>query len=128
MTLQILRFCIVGAAAFACHLLLVVALVTADMLSPLVANFPAFGIAFLISYWGHRNWTYRAGTQRHITGLLRFGLVAVIGFIVNESSYAILLNWMQLQFIAGLIISLLLAAVSTYVLSRYWAFSYVIDR
>lgn len=120
--LQIVRFILVGGAAFLLHGLSVVVIVSNIEISPLIANVAGFACAFAVSYVGHKNWTFVARTQPHATALRRFVMVSLIGFVVNESGYALLLGFSSLGYGPGLIVALGAAAISTFLLSRYWAF------
>ncbi len=120
---QIVRFGLVGASAFALHWTSVVTILNFADLSPLVANCFGFLLAFALSYFGHKNWTFAARNQPHATSLRRFSMVSLAGFLINESSYAVLLNHTSLSYRQGLVIALGVAAMSTFLLSRFWAFA-----
>jgi putative flippase GtrA len=123
LTPSFVRFLIIGASAFLLHWLCVIFVVNTLEITPLLANIIGFLCAFSISYLGHKNWTFNANKQSHSTALSRFMQVAFIGFLINESSYAILLSLTTLDYRLGLIIALLLASLSTYLLSKNWAFN-----
>lgn len=120
--LRLMRFGIVGLSAFAVNWLVVVAVVSTGWMNPLRANVVAFLVAFSVSYAGHRGWTFAGYGGRHTQSFPRFALVAVIGFLVNEGCYYLLLDKLRVDYRAGLVIAVGIAAVSTYVLSACWAF------
>ncbi len=120
MILQLARFGAVGIAAMAVHWLVVKLLVPLG-LQPLIANVIGFAVAFNISYWGHRNWTF-ASEASHQTTLTRFFAVAVGSFLINEFAYSLLLRFTHLNYDVALAIVLVGVAALTFVLSRYWAF------
>jgi putative flippase GtrA len=120
MILQIARFGVVGVAAMAVHWLVVVALVPVG-LAPLIANVVGFGIAFNVSYLGHRYWTFTSDAA-HATTLGRFFAVALGSFIINEALYSLLLRYTHLDYQVALALVLFTVAGLTFVLSRHWAF------
>lgn len=118
MIAQLTRFGIVGGAAMAVHWLVVTLLVPAG-LAPLGANAIGFGVAFNVSYLGHRNWTF-AGAHAHRTAFWRFLAVALTSFALNEVLYALLLRWLEYRLALALV--LVAVAALTFALSRLWAF------
>lgn len=128
---QIMRFGCVGVIASLLHYASVLILVSLFEIQPLSANTVGFASAFFISYFGHRNWTFddsgaQVSTQKvHKNSLRRFVLVALIGFIVNESIYALLLLFSSMDYRVGLLLAIGIASICTYFLSKLWAFNYV---
>lgn len=120
MILQLARFGVVGIAAMAVHWLVVMALVPLG-LRPLIANVVAFAIAFNVSYWGHRNWTFDSDAS-HRTTFWRFFAVACASFVLNECLYYVLLTYSHLGYQLALALVLVTVAALTFVLSRQWAF------
>jgi len=120
MILQLARFGVVGVTAMAVHWLVVTALVPLGLL-PLIANAIGFGVAFNVSYWGHRNWTFGSDAA-HRTTFWRFAAVSSTSFVLNECLYWLLLTYTRLGYQLALAIVLIAVAALTFVLSRYWAF------
>lgn len=118
---QLLRFGVVGVSAMAVHMASAVALVELG-LAPLLANVIAFLLAFQVSYFGHRLWTFDARAQAHGQTLPRFFAVALSSFAVNEGLFALLLAYTPLPYWLSLGMVLLAVAAGTFVLSRQWAF------
>lgn len=88
---------------------------------PYVANLCAFLVAFVVSYSGHRRFTFQV-QGRHKESLPRFFLTALAGFIVNELMLALLLLYTPLPFEPALLLVLCLVAIMTFLLARFWAF------
>lgn len=91
-------------------------------LPPLAANVFAFLVAFQVSYWGHRQWTFTARDLRHRKTLPRFILVSASSFALNEALYFLLLRYTALDYRTALFIVLAVVSILTYLLSRQWAF------
>jgi putative flippase GtrA len=116
---QIIRFGCVGAAASTVHFGVVAALVPLG-LSPLVANFAAFSVAYHVSYCGHSRWTFGCGGS--LQGYVRMLLLAALSFGVNEGFYWLLLQHTDWDYRVSLIATLLIVALGTFVTARCWAF------
>lgn len=124
--LRVLRFGIVGLTAAAVHYWVVIALVELLHIAPLQANAGGFIVAFWVSYFGHRHWTFSDVVATHVQGahpsFLRFLLVAVLGFCMNELLFYLLLRYAGWPYYLALAVVVFTVAVLTYVLSRLWAF------
>jgi putative flippase GtrA len=119
---QIITFGFVGTTALIVHWLTVALLVPQGM-APLSANVVGFLIAFQISYWGHRHFTFQKKHVPWTETLPRFFIVAVLSFLVNEAMYYMLLTYTQLNYRLSLFLVLALVAILTFVMSRQWAFA-----
>ncbi|MDB6060653.1 MAG: GtrA family protein [Verrucomicrobiaceae bacterium] len=120
MITQLARFGAVGIAAMAVHWI-IVALLVPFGIAPLIANIIGFAIAFNVSYFGHRNWTFNSAAA-HSNTFTRFLTVAIASFLLNEAMYSLLLRFTALDYRVALFIVLGAVAALTFVLSRYWAF------
>ncbi len=118
---RVAAFVAVGACAAAVHQASVMALVEAGLLPALAANVPAFALAWLVSYLGHRRFSFDSD-RPHREAAPRFLAVSLLGFGSNQMLYAALLRWSGLHYAVALFITLLAVAVMTYVLGRSWAF------
>ena len=119
---QTVQFVAVGGSAAATHLMAVFVLVQGLGLAPLVANVLAFLLAFVVSYNGHRLFTFSEADAHgwHVVG--KFFAVACLSFVVNELLYMAALRWLGWHYLWSLFAVLLLVAVGTFVLSKFWAF------
>lgn len=118
---QLARFGAVGVTALIVHWLSVVTIVPLGV-PPLIANVIAFLIAFQVSYWGHRNWTFNVRHLPHRATLPRFILIGCAGFAVNESLYFLLLTYTKMDYRLSLLIVLTGVVTTSFVLSKLWAF------
>ncbi|RXZ33985.1 GtrA family protein [Oxalobacteraceae bacterium CAVE-383] len=121
--LRLMRFGLIGAAAAAMHYWAAIALVELGGLAPLRANVGAFAIAFWCSYFGHRHWTFADRRGGHPAAVFfRFLATALLGFLLNQWLYYLLLTYLTLPYFISLAIVMVIVAASTYLLSRLWAF------
>ena len=116
-------FVLVGASAALTHMaVFTVVLLLVPTLWPEIANVAGFLVAFLVSFVGHRRvWFQDAGTSV-LQSFLRFAATAVAGFATNESVFILLFRLLGLPTWVALISGIVLSAVQTFVLSRFWAF------
>lgn len=87
-----------------------------------VANISGFLGAFPVSYFGHRFFSFALQNAPHKQALPKFFLVAVSGFVANHLMLLGLLTFTPLPFWLALAIVMSIVAMSTYFLSRFWAF------
>ena len=120
---QLVQFALVGGAAAAMHLAVVALLVQAGALPPLAANVLAFLLAFVVSYNGHALLTFSDTKARGWAVLGKYFAVACLSFVVNELLYWWLLNSLHWNYLISLFLVLVVVAVATFVLSKFWAFS-----
>lgn len=120
---QLFWFVFVGVCAALTHWVSVVALVSGTYLTPLMANVAGWLIAFVVSFTGHYQLTFRHQRQGVRRAIGRFFLLSGAGFAINEASYAWLLHHTTIpyEWLLGLI--LIAVAGLTFLISRVWAFS-----
>ena len=119
---QTLQFVGVGGAAAATHLAVVFVLVQGLAMAPLAANVLAFLVAFVVSYNGHAFFTFASHAARGWAVVAKYFAVACLSFGVNELLYWVALHWLHWHYFWSLLGVLLLVAVGTFVLSKFWAF------
>ena len=119
---QLLQFVLVGGSAAATHLAVVGLLVSLGGMPPLWANVLAFLVAFVVSYNGHALLTFSAAQARGWPVVAKFFAVACLSFVANEVLYYIALNWLHWHYFWSLAAVLVLVAIGTFVMSKFWAF------
>lgn len=87
-------------------------------LSPFVANLIAFLVAFQVSLWGHRRFTFRQQGKWH-----RFLLVAAAGFALNNVILAALITAGSIAGFGAIVISTFAVPLLMYIAARFWAFT-----
>ncbi len=120
--LQLLRFGITGSLATLTHFTTVILLVEFTRLHPLSANVLGFSCGFVISFYGHRFWTFSGTTQLVRIALPRFLLVAIINFICNQSLYYTFLMKFHWNYTIALVLVLGIMASITFLMSKLWVF------
>lgn len=119
---RLASFVAVGCTAAAVHFAVVVLLVTHAGLPPLAANVGGWLVAFVVSFLGQWQLTFRAHGAPALQALRRFLVLSLVGFATNEAAYAVLLHVSVLPYDVLLAAVLVGVAVMTYLLSSRWAF------
>ena len=119
--LQLSRFILTGLAATATHYLVLRLGVDVLLLDPVVATFPAFGIAFLLGYNLNRRWTFKA-TTAHRRALPAYLVVALLGLGNNALLMFIAVHVLRQSDTAGFLASVFSTPILTYLGNRYYVF------
>lgn len=120
---ELCRFGMVGGMAAIVNLIGVIFFVETFSLDPLLANVFAFCIAFFVSFFGHRLWSFKAHDTVIKKSLVKFLCVAIAGFLMSEALYFIFYKIIKLHYIPALILVLFIVPPITFLLSKFWAFS-----
>lgn len=115
-------FTVVGVVAALVHYVVAVSSEVMYWLSAPHANILGFLFAFPVSYLGHRQLSFSHHTSTHQYALPRFFAIALLGFLANQALVLTILRFTSLPFWLTLGIVMLIIAVSTYLLSHFWAF------
>ena len=119
---QVFRFGCVGTAAAITNLAIVAILVPITHMHPLMANVFAFIIAFQVSFYGHKAWTFQSDAN-HLSTMSKFFIVASISFALNEGLYALILKLFHFHYMLSLFIVLIIVPPVTFIFSKFWAFA-----
>jgi len=116
-TAQILRFGLVGALATLVHVAVASALLAfAGQWQVWLVNFVAFSVAFWVSFFGHRYFTFRApGSPARFLG------AALTGLAVNNGCLALAL-WATGQKMISITLAAIAAPAVVFMISRLWVF------
>lgn len=112
----------VGSAAALTHLGVFAWLTHATSVWPEVANALGFGVAFGVSFVGHRWLSFADAGTSLPESFVRFAGTALAGFVCNEFIFVLLYRWLGWPSALALGVAMVLAAGQTFLLSRYWAF------
>jgi putative flippase GtrA len=115
------RFALVGLGATLIHLAVAQAALAMDVLSPLSANLLGFCVAFVAGFLGHHHFTFERSAAFG-TAFRRYGVIALIGFLVNNVVLIGLTRGGYLGEATALTIAILIVPAGTFVASRFWGF------
>ena len=113
-------FLVVGASAAAVHM--AVFMLATTFMWPELANAAGFGVAFVVSFAGHRFLSFADAQTSLWQSLRRFAATALAGFAANELMFIALLRGLDWPDWLALFVALVFASAQTFVLSRFWAF------
>lgn len=116
-------FTFVGVVATTAHYFVAVGLEFLQILPALLANLIGFLVAFPLSFIGHHRFSFPSQGRKVHLSLLRFFIVAVVGFSLNQLLIYFNLKLLEFSFCFMLGLAMVLIAISTYLLSRYWVFN-----
>ena len=120
---QLARFTTTGAAAALTHYSIVMLLFKRNIALQ-YANLVAFLLAYWVSYFGHRIFTFKAQHISHRYTLPKFTLVAGLGFLFNES-FLLLSNLYFSAPVSTLVcVAIVLTSIVTFLLNRFFAFQH----
>jgi len=120
---QLARFTTTGAAAALTHYSIVMLLFKRNIALQ-YANLVAFLLAYWVSYFGHRIFTFKAQHISHRRALPKFTLVAGLGFLFNES-FLLLSNLYFSAPVSTLVcVAIVLTSIVTFLLNRFFAFQH----
>ncbi|GAM29586.1 hypothetical protein P23_0079 [Acinetobacter calcoaceticus] len=120
---QLARFTTTGAAAALTHYSIVILLFKRNIALQ-YANLIAFLLAYWVSYFGHRIFTFKAQHIAHRQTLPKFTLVAGLGFLFNES-FLLLSNLYFSAPVSTLVcVAIVLTSIVTFLLNRFFAFQH----
>ncbi|NBW68462.1 MAG: GtrA family protein [Betaproteobacteria bacterium] len=116
-------FVLVGASAALTHMaVFTLVLLLVPTLWPELVNVAGFLVAFLVSFVGHRRLSFQDADTSLLQSFMRFAATAVAGFVTNEAVFIALFRVLELPTWLALIGGIVVSAVQTFVLSRFWAF------
>lgn len=117
-------FVIIGGISSILHYIIAVGLVNFLFLVPEYSNVVGFLCALPVSYLGHKKISFRCHKTRHSESLPKFMLVSISGFVANQLLVMLCLHFTSVPFWLSLALIMFIIAISTYLLSRFWAFKH----
>ncbi len=121
MTLQFLKFALVGGVATATHVLAALLFFFAAGIDAFTANLMGFVSAWLLSYGGNRYWTFSASGPHRVTAP-KFLLVSLVGLLFNMAIIYVASDVLALPFWLSLAIVVAVVPILQFAASRYWVF------
>ncbi|MFD2740138.1 GtrA family protein [Sulfitobacter aestuarii] len=116
-----LRFAIVGAGATLVHLLCAQLALATGVVPLALSNVIGFAVAFVAGFAGHQYYTF-AGTAPLARAFRRYGIIALVGFLINNVVLFGLVAAGIVSKATALSIAILIVPVGTFLASRFWGF------
>jgi putative flippase GtrA len=121
LTLQYLKFGVVGIGATLVHAVVFAILVERLGQDPMMANMGGYAVAVVISYFGNFRWTFGA-SRPEVTDFLKFCLVTVVGFAINSAAVWVIMERQNLTYPYVLPVFLGVTPVVVFTINRVWTF------
>ncbi|MCP9133794.1 GtrA family protein [Acinetobacter baumannii] len=121
--LQLARFTTTGTAAALTHYS-VAMLLFKKHVAMQYANLLAFLLAYWVSYFGHRVFTFKVQHLTHRQTLPKFTLVAGLGFLFNESFLLLSNLYFNVPVSTLVCTAIVLTSMVTFLLNRFFAFQH----
>ncbi|MFK6327286.1 GtrA family protein [Acinetobacter baumannii] len=121
--LQLARFTTTGTAAALTHYS-VAMLLFKKHVALQYANLLAFLLAYWVSYFGHRVFTFKAQHLTHRQTLPKLTLVAGLGFLFNESFLLLSNLYFNVPVSTLVCTAIVLTSMVTFLLNRFFAFQH----
>lgn len=118
---SLFAFGIVGVSAAATHVVIGLTLVHSRILEPFNANIIAFLTAFMVSYLGHKRFTFQSKAKTS-QALPRFFIAAVLGLGLNQIIVFVCVNQLGWEYLYALAIVIMVVPATMYIFGKYWAF------
>lgn len=119
---QFIRFGLIGVLAALLHFAIASSLSSYAHINVMYSNVAGFVCAFWVSFFGHHYFSFRASHLSIKQTLPKFACVALVGFLINENLLFIFKYAFAMPDSAALIAAILLTALISFVLNRYFAF------
>ena len=117
--IQLLKFGLVGASGF------VVNLVVYKLLLPIGAH-QAAAVSFVISaasnYWWNRHWTFAAQKGNLALQGIRFYVVSICAFVVNQVWLFVFLDWLGWDKLVAQAVAIILVTPLNFLGNKLWSF------
>jgi putative flippase GtrA len=86
------------------------------------ANIVAFALAFQVSYFGHRYWTFSHTVAEHRAAVPKLLLVSISNFFANEGLFYFFMSTFKLPYTVALLLVLAILPIVTFTFSKFWIF------
>lgn len=119
---QALRFGLVGGLSTLVHMAVAQGLLASELVALGWANVIGFVTAFFVSFLGHYHFSFQRNTP-FLRSMLRYGVIAVMGFAVNNFVLIGLVALNILPEAVALAIAIIIVPLGTFIASRFWGFT-----
>ncbi len=117
--IQLAKFGVVGASGYAINLLVFAALLS---WGAHVAAAISFVVTAMSNYWWNRHWTF-VDQKSHI-GMqgLRFFIVSLLAFAVNQLWLVVFIDWLDWRKVLSQAIAIVLVTPLNFIGNKLWSF------
>lgn len=124
---RLLRFGLVAAVSGSVYALACVGLILQAGVEPKLASVYAYVVSIFVNFAGQRRFTFRSDASL-LPEALRFCVVHGVNIGVSWLIALVVVQWLGLHFVFGILATLLVIPLSTYVLLNLWVFQNATKR
>jgi putative flippase GtrA len=118
---RMLRYLIAGGSLTLLYMALVTIQVEILEIAPVIATSIAFLLMEILYYLINRLWVYKSSLG-HLSSILRYFVVIVIGLSINSGIMAITVDVLRISYVWGLVATTLILPLTNFLMNFYWAF------
>lgn len=118
--LRFVRYGLVGAVGTLAQYAILVCLVSAHIVTPVVASMAGAVAGAVINYILNAKYTFNH--TEHAQALPKFALIAIVGALVNGGLMKILISNLTLHYLVAQVIATVIVLGVTYSLNALWTF------
>ncbi|MEQ9329884.1 GtrA family protein [Thalassobaculum sp.] len=118
---QFVGFAAVGSVGLAGHYLVLTGLVELQSVDPVAASVAGFVVGGLINYALNRRLVFRSDRAHSAAGP-RFLAVAASGLVINGALMTVLVDWLEIYYLAAQVTVTVGLTVWHFALNKYWTF------
>jgi putative flippase GtrA len=120
-TIKFMKYSLVGVVCTTIYFLSMFVCVERLNIEPVSASTLSFIIMTIFSYILNKKYTF-GGTYSH-TQFVKFVIVASIGFVLNVAIMYTIVSILELHYIIGELVTVLIIPVINFLLNNYWTFT-----
>jgi putative flippase GtrA len=117
--IQLFKFGVVGATGFAINLAVYKALLGIGAHSAAAVSFV---VAAASNYWWNRHWTFAGQKGSFALQGMRFYVVSIVAFAVNQLWLAVFLDWLHWGKVVSQALAIILVTPLNFLGNKLWSF------
>jgi putative flippase GtrA len=123
MSVQFIRFGLVGTSGLVLDFFLLIALTELLHLHYLISATVAFVVANLSNFILNKFWTFQNSSHRYARQYIYFMLAGVIGLLLTTLILFSAVEWLHFHYLSAKIVAVLLVMIWNYLVSKYLIFA-----
>ena len=118
---QLIRFGFIGSLSAGCTYTLLYWQISVLNISPILANCIAVSFASIISFTGHKLFTFKTkkNAQQH---LVRFYLLLCSNFLLNQCLFSFILYGLHFSYHIAFLVSSAFLPIYSFLMNKFWVF------
>jgi len=118
---QFMLFAALGAVGTVAHYAVLISLVQFAQITPVPATALGFITGALVNYGLNYRFVFRS-SENHAKSIPKFYMLALVGFVINNSVVAFLSNWAGLHYLVSQVIATGIVLLWNFTGNKLWTF------